>query len=173
MKLQHYVTIAVAVLIAAINAYLANGGPPIVVGGVSVLAIVVTVLALFQSPPSNPPGPGATGVMLFIGIVTLSLGLGGCAQVKAAMPMFDALAAVIAQDFEEGKSDAQIASDACRALGGTAQTDAACASVEIVVQDVVTVLIDMRVLSPAARIRAAQYTARQAARAFGAFGEQP
>ena len=54
---------------------------------------------------------------------------------------------VVLDDYKAGKSDSQIASDVCAALGGTSSTDAVCASTEVVLQDVVTYLIDAGLLS--------------------------
>jgi hypothetical protein len=78
-------------------------------------------------------------------------------------PVFPTLTAIeqtVVQDLQAGKSDAQIASDVCADLGGGAATDAACAGVETVVADIITVLIDTGVLSGKSAENGKAYKAR-------------
>jgi hypothetical protein len=65
------------------------------------------------------------------------------------LPAAENIVSVVLADLQANKTDAQIASDVCSALGGTSATDAICASVETVVQDVATYLIDAGLVSGA------------------------
>jgi hypothetical protein len=50
--LSHWATMLGAVLLAALSAWLQNGGPDVRIGDVPVLALVLLVLrALYQTPP--------------------------------------------------------------------------------------------------------------------------
>jgi hypothetical protein len=72
-------------------------------------------------------------------------------------PELQAVEQVVADDLASGATDAQMASDVCKALGGSALTDAVCAGVETVIQDVLQVLLDTQSLSPAVAQRAHEY----------------
>lgn len=54
---------------------------------------------------------------------------------------------------------AQIASDVCKAMGGSASTDAVCAGAETLVQDVILYLVDSGTISPPALARGREYLA--------------
>lgn len=53
MQTTHYVRISAAIVIAGIGAYLANGGTPLVVGGVSLLAMLVSIANIFVQSPAD------------------------------------------------------------------------------------------------------------------------
>lgn len=57
MKLSpaNIATLVATVLAAAIHAYINAGGPPLVVDGFPVLLVVLTLLGVFQAPPSGKP----------------------------------------------------------------------------------------------------------------------
>ena len=84
------------------------------------------------------------------------------ALTACGQPLFPALQKIeqtVQADLEATppKTDAQIASDVCADLGGSSSTDAACADVEIVIQDVIAVLVDTGVLSTAGKARGAAF----------------
>ena len=59
MKIAHYLAIAAAVLVAGVQAYLTAGGQPLVVGGVSVLTLLVSGVSLLTQSPLLPKPPSA------------------------------------------------------------------------------------------------------------------
>ena len=77
----------------------------------------------------------------------------------SALPVIENVVSVVEADLAAGKSDAQMASDVCAALGGSVLTDAICASAETILQDVIVYLIDSGKLSAPAQQRAASYMA--------------
>lgn len=83
-------------------------------------------------------------LMLVVGISIGVPTVEGCGQ--PVLPIAAAITNVVANDLAQGKSDAQIASDVCQALGGTSTQDAVCASVETLIQDAITLLIDTGVI---------------------------
>ena len=83
---------------------------------------------------------------------------------KPVFPLLTTLEATIAADLEAGDSDEQMASDVCKDLGGTALTDAVCADATGIVVDIVTSLLDAKVLGPKAHARAMGYLASRARR---------
>jgi len=56
---------------------------------------------------------------------------------------------VVEADVQAGDAPAQIDSDVCKALGGSATTDAICAGVTVLVQDALQLLLDGGKLTPA------------------------
>jgi hypothetical protein len=95
--------------------------------------------------------------VVLIGVVSP---LAGCQQLQAAFPVLDKVEAVVAADFEAGDSDETIAADVCKALGGTASTDAVCANVTQLVSDAVAFLVDSGFLSAKAKANAIAYQGR-------------
>lgn len=142
-------------LVAALSTWAT--AKPILLGavGVGLAAVVAMAKNTFLTPPPSttnavPPVPPALTVVAF-GLLFL---LPGCQTIAAVYPKLDAVEAAIAKDYEAGDSDAQIASDACAALGGNATTDAICANVAQIVADASAFLVSMHVLSTVAESRA-------------------
>lgn len=97
---------------------------------------------------------------------TICIGLAAASSMGCGQPVFPTLSAIeqtIANDLAAGKSDAQIASDVCADLGGTAQTDAVCANVEVIVQDAIALLVSTGVLKGVALDNAHAYQLRHSA----------
>jgi hypothetical protein len=84
-------------------------------------------------------------------------------------PLLSTLEQTVENDLAKGDSDAQIASDVCSDLGGTALTDAVCAGAWILASDIVTTLLDLDAINssdagpPSTQLPA---KVRYAARAF-------
>ena len=89
--------------------------------------------------------------------IALCLSAVGCTG--SSLPTYFNAIQVVLADYQAGKPDPQIASDLCAALGGTSATDVVCANTEIVLQDIVTYLIDTGLLSGVALDRAKTYMA--------------
>jgi hypothetical protein len=87
----------------------------------------------------------------------------GCQQVQAAFPTLNAIEQVVAKDLAAGVTDAQMASDVCAVLGGSALTDAVCADATQLVVDAVNFLLDSGSVTGVARTNALSYKARHAA----------
>jgi len=122
---------------------------------------VLTMLELYFTVPSaaakqlagqaaKAAGPVA-GLLLMIGALSTSACKG------SVLPAFMNVVQVVETDISAGKTDAQIASDVCAALGGSATTDAVCAGVETIVQDAIVYLIDTGALTGPALQRGQQY----------------
>lgn len=165
LKLPHWAQLILAFAVLAITWVMtknASGDIALPAGVISVLTVIKTVIGLFSDPPSNkkdPPGPGSTIAMNAL-VAIAALFIGGLFIAACGQPLFPTLAKVeqvVARDLEAGAPDSQIASDVCQALGGNATTDAVCADVEIIIQDAVAILIDTKVLSPAAVAHARKY----------------
>jgi len=95
-------------------------------------------------------------------LVALSLGIVAVPSTACkgpVLPVAENIVSVVEADLAAGKTDAQIASDVCSALGGSSATDAICASTETVVQDVITYLIDSGIISGVALERGKAYMA--------------
>lgn len=99
----------------------------------------------------------AAPLALVIALATTPACKGG-----SAFPVLTTIEQTVADDLAAGKTDAQIASDVCADLGGSAQTDAICANAEQLVQVTITALIDSGVLSGLALTNAKAYVVRHA-----------
>lgn len=97
----------------------------------------------------------------FCAISTIMVLSGPVACKGAVVPTVLDVVNVVEKDLEAGDTPAQIDSDVCAALGGTATTDAVCADVTVLVQDAIALLVDGGVLKnkPAALAAVASYTA--------------
>jgi hypothetical protein len=93
-------------------------------------------------------------VGLFLGLGTTQL---ACSQ--PVLPLVTNVANVVLNDLKAGDSDVQIDSDVCKALGGSATTDAVCAGVTVVVNDAIAILIDTGILTGTALDRGKSYLA--------------
>ncbi len=95
-------------------------------------------------------------------LTSLAAGAGvavaGCKS--PVLPAVQNVVNVVLTDLQAGDSDAQIASDVCKALGGSAPTDAVCGGVEVVIQDAIALLIDSGTLSAADLSKAQAYQTR-------------
>lgn len=69
----------------------------------------------------------------------------------------------VAADLSDGASESQMASDVCRDFGGSALTDAACANVPLVLQDIISLLVDTGKVSGTALANAKAFQARHMA----------
>jgi hypothetical protein len=69
---------------------------------------------------------------------------------STTLPSFLNLVSVVEADLVAGDGEAQISSDVCKALGGSALTDAVCANVGTIIYDIVVYLVDGGNLPPAA-----------------------
>lgn len=65
----------------------------------------------------------------------------GCSAFDAAFPEVGNIVSIVAKDFAAGDGEAQIASDVCAALGGTASTDVICSDVATVIADAIGLLL--------------------------------
>ncbi len=63
----------------------------------------------------------------------------------------------VAADLASGVSEAQMASDVCRDFGGSGPTDALCANVPAILQDIINLLVDSGKVSGAALANAKSY----------------
>lgn len=63
----------------------------------------------------------------------------GCSGVKS--PSFSTLSEIVLADIEAGDGPSQVASDVCKAFGGNSTTDAICADVTNVIENIITDLI--------------------------------
>ena len=129
MKLAHYATLIAACLSAAISAYLAHGGQPLVVGGVSVFSVVLTVLALFQAPPTLPKSPSAPSrgfvsmrtlfalTAAALSAVVLAAWLSACGLFSAVAPAVVDCGSRIDQDAAKGMTFPQIVADVVEPCG--------------------------------------------------------
>jgi hypothetical protein len=95
---------------------------------------------------------GAAAVAL-IGMLVV----GQTACKGSALPTIAAVVQIVEADLIANVGDAQLSSDVCKALGGTASTDAICAAVPGLIQDAITLLIDAGVLPPSALATAQTY----------------
>jgi len=114
-----------------------------------------------KPPASSTPSSTAANVAGITSALMLVLALGatsGC-NGQPVVPTFLNLVSVVAADLEAGDGDAQISSDVCKALGGSALTDAVCGSVGMLIVDIVTYLIDSGTLSAPAQKRAQGFLA--------------
>ena len=93
-------------------------------------------------------------------ILCIAVALVACNQ--PVLPTVDKILNVVSADLQAGDSDPQIASDVCKALGGSAPTDAVCADVTVLVEDAVTILIDSGAISGVALSNGRAYQARHA-----------
>jgi len=84
-----------------------------------------------------------------IPIVALCAALGGSACKPSTLPTIVNVADIVLHDIQAGDAPAQIDSDVCQALGGSVTTDAVCASVTVLVQDAIALLLDGGSLTPA------------------------
>lgn len=84
---------------------------------------------------------------------------------QPVLPTIDKVINVVQQDLEAGDTDAQIASDVCAALGGSATTDAVCANAPALISDAVTILLDSGLLSAKGQATARDYKTRHTAAA--------
>ena len=79
---------------------------------------------------------------------------------QPVLPTIDKVINVVTADLQAGDSDSQIASDVCKALGGSATTDAVCADVPVLVADAIAILIDTGTIAGPAMSNARAYQAR-------------
>ena len=66
----------------------------------------------------------------------------------ATIPTIEAVVQVVEKDLAANVGDSQMTSDVCKALGGSATTDAVCADVPALIQDAIQLLIDGGALPP-------------------------
>lgn len=124
------------------------------------LAAVAQAIGVTPAPaPAAPPAPAPTDAaakrgfarLPLVGALALVAVLGllapGCAWFKAEVPVAANVVAIVERDFRAGDGAPQISSDVCKALGGSAPTDLACAGVAVLVQDALSLLIDSGVLA--------------------------
>ena len=134
-----------------------SGKPPASGGTTADKKDAVSAAADKLTPPAAHRGflkAGLLGLASAI-LVVCAVMLSGCNQ--PVLPVFEQVVAVVEQDIQNNVSDSQMASDVCKAMGGTATTDAVCAGVEVVIQDAVQLLIDSGVLSGNSLARAKSY----------------
>jgi hypothetical protein len=122
----------------------------------------LTVLEMFFTvPPATAARLAKMSAAATAGLHTMLLVLGlGYVLTACKGPLYPELQAVeqvVANDLASGATDAQMASDVCKALGGSALTDAVCSGVETVIQDVLTVLLETNSLSPEVAQKAHEY----------------
>lgn len=83
--------------------------------------------------------------------VATFLALAAC---NAVFPVVKDLSTIVLDDIEAGDGQAQIASDVCKALGGTSTTDAVCADVSTLIVNIITDLLAKGKLSAVGETRA-------------------
>ena len=88
---------------------------------------------------------GAAAIVLGLGLLTASQ----TACTPATVPTLVAVLQIVEADVQAGDAPPQIDSDVCKALGGSATTDAICAGVTVLVQDALQLLLDGGKLTPA------------------------
>ena len=81
------------------------------------------------------------------GAAVLALCLGGIVTTQSGcgtpiVPAIQAVVQVVEKDLAANVGDAQMASDVCKALGGSATTDAVCADVPALIVDAIQLLLD-------------------------------
>ena len=81
---------------------------------------------------------------------------------QPVLPTIDKVINVVTADLQATPpaSDSQIDSDVCKALGGSAATDAVCADVPVLVADAIAILIDTGTIAGPAMSNARAYQAR-------------
>lgn len=149
---------AVFVLLTAVlGAVSPSAGGPKSGDGDSGKKDAVSAAADKLTPPAAHRGMLKAGLLGLASavLVVCAVMLSGCNQ--PVLPVFEQVVAVVEQDIQNNVSDSQMASDVCKAMGGTATTDAVCAGVEVVIQDAVQLLIDSGVLSGNSLARAKSY----------------
>jgi hypothetical protein len=75
----------------------------------------------------------------------------------ATIPTIEAVVQVVETDLTNNVGDAQLASDVCKALGGSTSTDAVCADVPALIVDAIQLLIDSGTLPPNVLANAKSY----------------
>lgn len=120
----------------------------------------LTALELWLTvPPAAAAKLAAAAKPMGVLLLVLAFGSSQLACNGAVFPTLQKIEQIVQADLEANppKTDAQIASDVCAALGGSSETDAVCADVEITIADVVSVLIDAGLLSTVGKARGRTY----------------
>lgn len=114
-----------------------------------------------SSSDPTKPGPAAIAVASGLAALLVLVGIASTqpACTSASVPTFLNLVSVVEKDLQAGDGDPQILSDVCKALGGSAPTDAVCGDVAVVVADVITYLIDSGAISGTATKRGLEFLA--------------
>jgi hypothetical protein len=105
-----------------------------------------------------------TAAML-LAVGTLVVSQAACKQ--PVLPLIAQIGNVVLTDLQQGKTDVQIDSDVCGALGGSATTDAVCANVTLLINDAIQFLIDSGQLNGVALERGQSYMAAHLVAAKG------
>lgn len=142
-------------IMAAITALIAGAAPSLAIHAHSTLPEQRrAALALAKSIATTAAKAAAVLIMIG-GLVSSQTACNG----GAAWPIMSKVVQVVENDLKTNVSETQMASDVCQALGGNAPTDAICAAVPGLIQDVIALLMDGGTLPPAALVRAQSYMA--------------
>jgi hypothetical protein len=116
-------------------------------------------LARLAAKPPAPPAPIAGPVAAAASMLVLGFGLMSTQSAckEPLVPTVQTILQVVSADIQAGDGAAQIDSDVCKALGGSATTDAVCADATVLIQDAITLLIDSGTLSAAQKQTAQAY----------------
>jgi hypothetical protein len=96
-----------------------------------------------------------------------ALSVSGCSAFDSAFPVVVNVVKIVADDIAAGDTEAQLASDVCKALGGTTPTDAVCADVAQVIADALGLMLKDAKTPAATRTRALVIQGHIAAGSFG------
>lgn len=155
---------AVFVLLTAVlGAVSPSAGGPKSGDGDSGKKDAVSAAADKLTPPAAHRGflkAGLLGLASAV-LVVCAVMLSGCTP--AQVSTFDAIANKVLADLQAGDTDTQMASDVCQILGGSALTDAVCANVANILNDVVSALLDSGQATGAALANAQAFQARHKA----------
>jgi hypothetical protein len=104
----------------------------------------------------KPVVAAAAAALLLIGLGVMQT---ACSQ--PAVPVLVNVVQVVETDLQAGDGLPQIDSDVCKALGGSATTDAICANVTVLVEDALQLLLDGGKLPPAQAQMAQTYIVKR------------
>lgn len=162
MKLPHWVLVAASFAVVVLTWVLAEQAkgdfalPAQLLAGVgTALKLVETVVGLTtdsvqtEGAKSRALAVATKPLAAFVLLASVMVSLVACDTLKAALPELTAIENVIVADLTANDNDGQIASDVCKALGGTAMTDAVCANVTNIVADVVQSQLESGALAKA------------------------
>lgn len=167
LKLPHWAQMLIALAAVVVTWIMQQSAAgTLVLPAVAMTALVVLNTIIGILSPSAKPSVNASAVKAAAATTILLLALGAgivttqtaCAQ--PVLPTIVKVEQVVEADLAAGVSDSQLASDVCKALGGSATTDAICANVPALISDAVALIIDSGVLGDPAVPNAQAYMAR-------------
>ena len=99
--------------------------------------------------------------------VAFACSVSGCSAFEAAFPVVSDIVKIVADDLAAGDTEGQLASDVCKALGGSVLTDQVCADVATVIADAIGLIMKDPKVSSAVKARAMVVSAHITAGSFG------